>query len=164
MQWIELQRTEAKVAIPSDSCVIAPSYQRFPGLWLPPGQSPHRTPLCMTRTIGRLNVTILTWSSISSRCSVSQTWLWSNNAASLWLRYQVYTLCICYAQTVDPDNSWIALPKPWIYSVCNNLSIVAQSVDPRFAQHKVRLHKLKENEIAKRNCDRPHKAVLGIRI
>ena len=30
----------------------------------------------------------------------------------------------CYAQTMDWDNPWIALGKPWIHTLCNNLWIV----------------------------------------
>ena len=31
---------------------------------------------------------------------------------------------ICYAQTVDRDNPWIALRKPWIHALQNNPWIV----------------------------------------
>ena len=68
--------------------------------------------------------------------------------------------------------------KPWIGTICglpcaNRGSTLcatihglsAQTVDPRFAQNKVRRHKLKGQEaIVERDCNRRHKAMLGIRI
>ena len=68
--------------------------------------------------------------------------------------------------------------KPWIWTIrglpranrgftlCATIhGLSAQSVNPPFAQHRVRRHQLKgKDAIAKRDCDRPRKAMLGIRI
>ena len=46
-------------------------------------------------------------------------------------------------QTVDPDNPWITLRNPITLPITNYRNYLAQTVDPRFAQHRVRRNKLK---------------------
>ena len=68
--------------------------------------------------------------------------------------------------------------KPWILTIrglpcanhgsklCKTIhGLSAQSVDPRYAQPRVRRNKLKgKDTIAERDCDRPRKAMLRIGI
>ena len=81
------------------------------------------------------------------------------------LAHGLITQYICYAQTRDRDNPWIALRKPWTHALCNNPWIVCANRGTTLAQHRVRRHKLKEQDaIAQKDCDQPHKAMLGTRI
>ena len=38
-------------------------------------------------------------------------------------------LCICWAQSMDLHNPWIAQRKPWIHILCNTHGLHAQSMD-----------------------------------
>ena len=66
---------------------------------------------------------------------------------------------------MDPDNPWIACTNRGSMLCAKIHGLSEQIVHPRFAQYKVRCHKLKgQAAIAERDCNRPHKATLGIRI
>ena len=40
------------------------------------------------------------------------------------VRLEEYTARICYVQSMDLDNPWLALGKPWIHALHNNPWIV----------------------------------------